>query len=219
MPDGHSCSRTSSGSPREQVPAGEFAFEDLAAELFAAGWETVDVAKVEARDYGAAARRTRVFIIANRTRPVTMPYRPLEPFPDTSLARALGWPAGELVRTRANRRPTGGNLFSADGPCWCLTEKTRSWVRDSDRRRFTAAEAGVLQGFPADYPWSGSRTSQFKQAGDVVAPPVAAAVLAGALAMPLREWLPAVRDHMARLYPQPTNTNGDPPCLTTRTYP
>lgn len=46
------------------------------------------------------------------------------------------------------------------------------------------AETGLLQGFPASYPWQGSRTSQFKQSGDVVAPPVAAAVLAGALNLP-----------------------------------
>jgi DNA (cytosine-5)-methyltransferase 1 len=44
-------------------------------------------------------------------------------------------------------------------------------------RKITVAEAGVLQGFPTDYPWQGTRTSQFRQAGNAVPPPVAEAVL------------------------------------------
>ena len=51
-------------------------------------------------------------------------------------------------------------------------------------RKITVAEAGVLQGFPADYPWQGTRTSQFKQAGNAVPPPVAEAVLRALLCGP-----------------------------------
>ena len=44
-------------------------------------------------------------------------------------------------------------------------------------RKITVAEAGVLQGFPVDYPWQGTKTSQFRQCGNAVPPQVAEAVL------------------------------------------
>lgn len=47
----------------------------------------------------------------------------------------------------------------------------------SNNVRITVQEAGLLQSFPADYPWQGTRSDQYRQAGDAVPPVLAAAIL------------------------------------------
>ena len=48
----------------------------------------------------------------------------------------------------------------------------------NDGVRVTPQEAGVLQSFPADYPWSGGKSAQYRQASDAVPPLLARAVVA-----------------------------------------
>ncbi|MFG2986180.1 DNA cytosine methyltransferase [Streptomyces sp. NPDC048258] len=183
----------------------EQVLEDLTLEFECADWFNSDYAVMEAANYGVASRRERVFMIATRHDWVLLPQpKPLIPFPTTTLAEALGWAPGERINTRGNRpidpatgRTKGGNTFSADKPSWCLTGKSRTWYRESDGLRFTEAEAGLLVSFRRSYPWQGSRSSAFQQAGDVVCPAMAGVIL-GALYRV--NWEPLVRDYVTSLY-------------------
>ncbi|MGI5517978.1 hypothetical protein [Streptomyces sp. CA-106131] len=143
--------------------------DDLQIEFECAEWFYTSREIMEAADYGLPSRRKRVYMIASRTYTPTVTRR-IRPLPATSMAHALGWKPGERVNTRGNRpidpttgRAKGGNAFSADGPSWCLTGKSRTWKRESDGLRLTEAEAGLLVGFRRTYPWQGSRTSAFQQ--------------------------------------------------------
>lgn len=183
----------------------EQVLEDLSLEFECADWFKSDYKIMEAANFGVPSRRERVFMIATRHDWVTLPDpEPIAPFPATTMAEALGWAEGERVNTRGNRpvdpatgRAKGGNTFSADGPSWCLTGKARTWYRESDGLRLTEAEAGLLVSFRRSYPWQGSRTSAFQQAGDVVCPAMAGVVL-GALRR--ADWEPRVRDYVNELY-------------------
>ncbi len=53
--------------------------------------------------------------------------------------------------------------------------------RGANAVRVTVEQAAVLQGFPPDYPWRGTRTRQFTQVGNAVPPPLARRVLEQAM--------------------------------------
>jgi len=203
----------------EQVPAVSPVWQGIAVEMaLVANFAHCVVLTIRAEAIGVASRRTRTFLIATRhhapvldglpftsgwatgrfTPPMDLMPQTGTAFPTPTMADVLDWPTGERVNTRGNRKTSGGNEFSADGPSWCLTEKARTWHRVSDATRLTPADAGLLVGFPADYPWQGARSKQFLQAADVVPPPVAAAVIGACLGL---DWQTPVRDYLAGIYP------------------
>ncbi|WP_211370010.1 DNA cytosine methyltransferase, partial [Nonomuraea turkmeniaca] len=195
----------------ELTPAARPLWEAFAEELYDGGplvdmgWAYSDVVELDAADFGAASHRKRVLLLAHRTRYPDLRARPLTPrpgeFPRPTMAQALGWEPGHRVRTRGNRKSSGGNLFSADRAAWCLTEKARGWEREADRLRLTSAEAGLLVGMPYGHPWQGSRSKQFLQAANCISPMVAAAVLGTVLDI---DWRPGVHAYLEDLYGQRT---------------
>ena len=80
--------------------------------------------------------------------------------------------------------PKNRGRRSSSEPAFTVTGKiSRFRLLDSVGRelpRFTHAEAGLLQGFPADWPWSGNDIGQ--QIGNACPLPLAAALVKAAIA-------------------------------------
>lgn len=139
----------------EQVPPASPVFRAYAQALRELGFSTV-VIKINAADYGLPQTRERIYVLASRTRTVTVP----EPthakggeeatllgpgrLPWVSMARALGWDTGQLVGFP--RLDDGGedgrdvavingteyrarDLRNVDEPSFAVTAKGRSWSR------------------------------------------------------------------------------------------
>lgn len=128
----------------------------------------------------------------DRTKP-----RPVDR-PATTIAfgrSSMRWEA-ELVGDGSGDDPNRNGLWIFDRPATtligsgavgrpghrCMTEECcgtegRDRHIDAGSWRLSVEAAAVLQGFPRDYPWQGAKGSRYRQVGNAVPPPMAAAIL------------------------------------------
>ncbi|MFH8632887.1 DNA cytosine methyltransferase [Streptomyces lydicus] len=185
----------------EQVPCALPAWEFVGQVLADEDYE-VTHGVLRAEEFGVPQTRQRAVLIARRHGEAALPkpthraYRKapsgaaddLTLLPWVAMGEALN--RGEPFVVTSNYG-TGGDpkrrgRRTSDEPAPTVTGKiNRNRVATEggiDLNRLSIAEAGILQSFPADYPWAGMAISQ--QIGNAIPPLLAAHILASALDLP-----------------------------------
>ena len=135
----------------------------------------------------------------------TIPFT--EPAPAPALTAIAGpqWqlqPGKFATMVNGNRRLYGGDdpsptlAFGHDAAQWCWVRPATTIAagsRSEDAIKLTPPEALALMGMPVDYPLQGSRTAAFRQIGNGVCPPVAAAIVGELVGADWRAALDEVR--------------------------
>jgi len=165
-------------------------------------WEGYDVhfGRLRAEQYGTPQTRSRAILIASLDGPVTLTAPTHRPYVK-GVDRHEGDPALSTWRSMQDALPDRGPFVAVSNygtggdpknrgrrsslvPSATVTGKifrTRLHGPDGNELpRYTPSEAGLLQGFPADYPWSGRDIGQ--QIGNACPVQLGAAVIGAALA-------------------------------------
>ncbi|MFF2074633.1 DNA cytosine methyltransferase [Kitasatospora sp. NPDC058162] len=181
----------------EQVPAVLPVWQTYATILRAEGYSAA-TGTVRAEQYGVPQTRKRAVLIARRTGTAALPAPTHRPYtkgtPRTAGdPRLLPWAAmGGVLPERGpftvvSNYGTGGDpkargRRSSAEPSATVTGKVsrvRVLADDGTESRFTWAEAGALQSFPADHPWTARDIGQ--QIGNAVPPRLAHHLITAAL--------------------------------------
>ncbi|MEU9075960.1 DNA cytosine methyltransferase [Kitasatospora sp. NPDC048538] len=181
----------------EQVPAVLPVWNTYAAILRAEGYNAV-AGVVRAEQYGVPQTRKRAVLIARLTRAADLPAPTHRPY-TKGTPRAAGDPHLSPWTTMADVLPqrgeftvvsnygTGGDPAkrgrrTSGEPSATVTGKVsrvRVLADDGTESRFTWAEAGALQSFPPDHPWTGRDIGQ--QIGNAVPPRLAHHLITAAI--------------------------------------
>lgn len=190
----------------EQVPAVLPVWQAMKEPLEAIGYH-VDCGILRTEQYGVPQTRRRAILIAHRGRAVSIPlpthrkfrkgaknadvddHLPKWKTMGNALKKTRNGPFVVVSNYGTGGDPKARGRRKSSEPSATVTGKvSRNRVEElkgEGPERLTNAEAGRLQTFPLDYPWSGNDISQ--QIGNAIPPRLAAHVLAAALGRELDE--------------------------------